>query len=77
MKDFQYHNLKSLAAFGERVQGLIKDGYKVYLSANVDNVEIIKLVHRNGKRITLKYSYNNATYSQFVNGKQVYCSKMC
>lgn len=56
--------LVSLAAFQKRVQGFIKDGYKCKFSAVIKPIWYIKMEHRNGHRVLLKFNTNDGEISQ-------------
>ena len=43
---------KGLAAFRERVQGFLSDGYHCSFTVEQDDLFFVKLYHRNGNRIS-------------------------
>lgn len=69
-------NLKGLSILYQRVEDLKKDGYDIITNYQDNNLCIIKLRHRNGKRITLKYSAENGIVSQSTNNVQNFSNKV-
>lgn len=68
--------LKGLAAFDERLQGLLKDGYHIMISYKDDVLCFVKLRHHNGNRITLKLDIPSGELSQLTNHIKVFHQKM-
>lgn len=64
--------LKALAAFNERVQGLKNDGFIVMFSYHDETLIFVKLVHRNGNRVAVFLNVTNGRIKQETNGKIVY-----
>ena len=50
------HLLIAVGAYNERVNGLIKDGYQTSFVHESDGLHFTKLVHRNGNRVTVRFS---------------------
>lgn len=69
-------NLKGLSILYQRVEDLKKDGYDIITNYQDNNLCIVKLRHRNGKRITLKYSAENGIVSQSTNNIQNFSNKV-
>lgn len=69
-------NLKGLSILYQRVEDLKKDGYDIITNYQDNNLCIVKLRHRNGKRITLKYSTENGIVSQSTNNVQNFSNKV-
>lgn len=69
-------NLKGLSILYQRVEDLKKDGYDIITNYQDNNLCIVKLRHRNGKRITLKYSAENGIVSQSTNNVQNFSNKV-
>lgn len=68
---------KGLAAFNERVQGLLSDGYHILIEHKDDTICLTKLRHHNGNRIILKLDYKSGILSQHTNNIQCYHHKVC
>lgn len=64
--------LKALAAFNERVQGLLNDGFIVMFSYHDETLVFVKLVHRNGNRVAVSLNLTNGRIKQDTNGKIVF-----
>lgn len=64
--------LKALAAFNERVQGLLNDGFIVMFSYHDETLIFVKLVHRNGNRVAVSLNITDGRIKQDTNGKIVY-----
>lgn len=69
-------NLKGLSILYQRVEDLKKDGYDIVTNYQDNNLFLVKLKHRNGKRITLKYSAEDEIVSQSTNNIQNYSNKV-
>lgn len=69
-------NLKGLSILYQRMEDLKKDGYDIITNYQDNNLCLIKLRHRNGNRITLKYSAKDGIVSQSTNNIQNFCDKM-
>lgn len=69
-------NLKGLSILYQRVEDLKKDGYDIIANYQDNNLCLVKLRHRNGKRITLKYSAENGIVSQSTNNVQNFSNKV-
>lgn len=69
-------NLKGLSILYQRVEDLKKDGYDIITNYQDNNLCIVKLRHRSGKRITLKYSAENGIVSQSTNNVQNFSNKV-
>lgn len=69
-------NLKGLSILYQRVEDLKKDGYDIITNYQDNSLCIVKLRHRNGKRITLKYSAENGIVSQSTNNVQNFSNKV-
>lgn len=67
----------SLAAFTQRVQGLLNDGYWVTFRVEEKDFIFCKLTHRNGNRISVQLNRRNGELSQITNNKQVFTSSVC
>lgn len=68
--------LKCLAAFIERQQGLLQDGYHVLVNYTSDTLCMTKLRHHNGNRITLKLDMMDGILSQRTNNIENYRQKV-
>lgn len=68
--------LKGLSILYQRMEDLKKDGYNIVANYQDNNICLIKLRHKNGKRITLKYSAENGTVSQSTNNVQNFSNKV-
>lgn len=69
-------NLKGLSILYQRMEDLQKDGYDIVTNYQDNNLFLVKLRHRNGKRITLKYSAEDGIVSQSTNNIQNFSDKM-
>ena len=69
-------NLKGLSILYQRMEDLQKDGYDIVTNYQDNNLFLVKLRHRNGKRITLKYSAENGIVSQSTNNIQNFSNKV-
>lgn len=69
-------NLKGLSILYQRMEDLQKDGYDIVTNYQDNNLFLVKLRHRNGKRITLKYSAEDGIVSQSTNNVQNFSDKM-
>lgn len=69
-------NLKGLSILFQRMEDLKKDGYDIVTNYQDNNLCIVKLRHRNGKRITLKYSAEDGIVSQSTNNVQNFSNKV-
>lgn len=67
---------KGLAAFRERVQGFLHDGYHCSFTVEQDDMFFVKLYHKNGNRISIIFKPNSNELSQFTNGQKVFCDKV-
>lgn len=63
---------KALAAFQQRLQGLKQDGYKHMFTSQDRTMIFVKLVHRNGNRVSVVLRFNDGTIYQRTNGKIVF-----
>lgn len=68
--------LKGLSILYQRMEDLKKDGYDIITNYQDNNLCIVKLRHRNGKRITLKYSAKDEVVSQSTNNVQNFSDKV-
>lgn len=68
--------LKGLSILYQRMEDLKKDGYDIIANYQDNNLCLIKLRHRNGKRITLKYSAKDGVLSQSTNNVQNFSDKV-
>lgn len=69
-------NLKGLSILYQRMEDLKKDGYDIVTNYQDNNLFLVKLRHRNGKRITLKYSTEDGIVSQSTNNIQNFSNKV-
>ena len=69
-------NLKGLSILYQRMEDLKKDGYDIVANYQDNHLCLVKLKHRNGKRITLKYSAKNGVVSQSTNNVQNFSDKV-
>lgn len=69
-------NLKGLSILYQRMEDLKKDGYDIVTNYQDNNLFLVKLRHRNGKRITLKYSAEDGIVSQSTNNIQNFSNKV-
>lgn len=69
-------NLKGLSILYQRMEDLKKDGYDIVANYQDNNLFLVKLRHRNGKRITLKYSAKDGIVSQSTNNIQNFSNKV-
>lgn len=63
---------KALAEFQQRLQGLKQDGYKHLFTSQDRTMIFVKLVHRNGNRVSVVLRMNDGTICQRRNGKVVF-----
>lgn len=70
------NKLKGLSALNRRVDDLCKDGYYINFMYQSDDMQLIKMVHHNGNRISLILKWSSGTISQRTNNKEVYCEKV-
>lgn len=68
--------LKALVALNDRVQGLLEDGFHVLVNYKDQNLCLVKLIHHNGKRITVKLDRKSGELSQYSNNVLVFFAKM-
>lgn len=68
--------LKGLSILYQRMEDLKKDGYDIVTNYQDNCLCLVKLRHRNGKRITLKYSAKDGTVSQSTNNIQNFSNKV-
>lgn len=68
---------KGLAAFRERVQGFLRDGYHCSFTVEQEDLFFVKLYHKNGNRISVIFKPKTNELSQFTNGEKVFCDKVC
>jgi len=66
------HKLIGLSALHVRVGDLKNDGFKVVSEHYDYSFALVKLIHRNGNRISVKIDYDRGILSQLTNGKQVH-----
>ena len=69
-------NIKGLSILYQRMEDLEKDGYEIVTNYQDNNLFLVKLRHRNGKRITLKYSAEDGIVSQSTNNIQNFSNKV-
>ena len=69
-------NLKGLSILYQRMEDLKKDGYDIVTNYQDNHLCLVKLRHRNGKRITLKYSDEDGIVSQSTNNIQNFSNKV-
>ena len=69
-------NIKGLSILYQRMEDLKKDGYDIVANYQDNNLFLVKLRHRNGKRITLKYSAEDGIVSQSTNNIQNFSNKV-
>lgn len=69
-------NIKGLSILYQRMEDLKKDGYDIVTNYQDNNLFLVKLRHRNGKRITLKYSAEDGIVSQSTNNIQNFSNKV-
>ena len=65
-----------LAAYKERVQGFLNDGYSVDFTAEDPDMFFTRLHHRNGNRISVIFKPSNGELSQLTNNKKVFCGSV-
>ena len=63
---------KALAEFQQRLQGLKNDGYQHLFTSQDKTMIFVKLVHRNGNRVSVVLRMNDGTICQRTNGKIVF-----
>lgn len=68
--------LKGLSILYQRMEDLKKDGYDIIANYQDNNLCLVKLRHRNGNRITLKYSAADGIISQSTNNVQNFSNKV-
>lgn len=68
--------LKGLSILYQRMEDLKKDGYDIIANYQDNNLCLIKLRHRNGNRITLKYSATDGVVSQSTNNVKNFSNKV-
>lgn len=70
------NHIKAYAAYYERLQGFLDDGYHETVRYTDDKLLLSKLRHHNGNRIMLKLSLDDGELSQHTNNVKVFCQKM-
>lgn len=66
------HKLIGLSALCVRVRDLKNDGFNVVSEHYDYSFAYVKMIHRNGNRISVKIDYDRGILSQLTNGKQVH-----
>lgn len=69
-------NLKGLSILYQRMEDLKKDGYDIVANYQDNHLCLVKLRHRNGNQITLKYSAEDGIVSQSTNNIQNFSNKV-
>lgn len=69
--------IKALAAFNERVQGLLDDGYHKIIDYDSSDLAMVKLRHHNGNRIIIRLYKNECRIIQHTNNVLNYTCKVC
>lgn len=69
--------LKGLVILAERTQGFLEDGYSIVFEHKDKSLCLIKLVHTNGNRITLKYNVLDGRITQCTNGRETHSEEVC
>lgn len=70
-------HLKGLVLLAERTQGFLEDGYTILFEHKDKTLCLVKLVHPNGNRITLKYNSLDGKITQCTNGRETHSEKVC
>lgn len=70
-------HLKGLVLLAERTQGFLEDGYRILFEHKDKSLCLVKLVHPNGNRITLKYNSIDGRITQWTNGRETHSEKVC
>lgn len=68
--------LKGLVILAERTQGFLQDGYSIVFEHKSQGLCLVKLVHTNGNRITLKYNAIDGRISQCTNGRETHSEEV-
>lgn len=66
------HKLIGLSALQVRVGDLKSNGFNVVSEHYDYKFAYVKLIHKNGNRISVKVDYDSGILSQLRNGKQVH-----
>lgn len=69
--------LKGLVILAERTQGFLQDGYSIVFEHKDKDFCLVKLVHTNGNRITLKYNVLDGRITQCTNGRETHSEEVC
>lgn len=70
------NKLKGLSALNRRVDDLCHDGYYINFMYQSNDMQLVKLVHNNGNRISLVLKFESGTISQRTNNKEVHSEKV-
>lgn len=69
--------LEALATYYSRVQGLIREGYRIVFRTEDKELICHHLVHRNGNRIFVRLNFKDGILYQLTNGRCVSKEKVC
>ena len=69
--------LEALATYFSRVQGLIREGYRLVFRTEDKELICHQLVHRNGNRIFIRLGLKDGIIYQLTNGERVFECKVC
>lgn len=68
--------LKGLVILAKRTQDFLQDGYSIVFEHKDSSLCLVKLVHTNGNRITLKFSVVDGRLSQCTNGRETHSEEV-
>lgn len=71
------NQFKTLAAYNDRLQGFLQDGYHIIVTYNDDTLVMAKLRHHNGNRITLKLYVRQGRIVQYTNNVTILDQTLC
>lgn len=69
--------LEALATYHSRVQGLIREGYRLVFRTEDKELICHSLVHRNGNRVFVCLNFKDGILYQLTNGRCVSEEKVC
>lgn len=68
--------LKGLVILAQRTQDFLNDGYSIVFQHKDTTLCLVKLIHTNGNRITLKYDVIDGRISQCTNGRETHSEEV-
>lgn len=69
--------LEALATYYSRVQGLIREGYRLVFRTEDKSLICHSLVHRNGNHVFVRVDLKDGILYQLTNGECVFKCKVC